>query len=36
MVRFETLAKKNEAILQAATDFDQEDEFQGMFSVGYY
>ena len=36
MVRFESLTKKNEAILQAAEDFENEDEFEGMFAVGYY
>ena len=36
MVRFESINKKNDAILKAALDFEKEDEAIGMFSVGYY
>jgi hypothetical protein len=35
MVRFENLAEKKRAVLQAADDFDKEDHTYGMFGIGY-
>ena len=36
IVRFESLDKKEKAILQAAQEFEKEDDSIGMFSVGFY
>ena len=36
MAKFNSVAEKNSSILKAADDFDNEDETEGLLSVGYF